>query len=165
MTENDITYDNSALSDIPEPVNMYEDEKFKLQREMLIDEHGLFLIERLRQMPKITPRARTKLLSVIETYYAKKNVVTNYNNDKEVAVAFANLEIALEELYLSLDAYDTATNDLVVLIELVRSGYYPTVLRSRGGFERRQQNTSYSEQRVGGFEKKPDKFKLNSRRR
>jgi len=161
--DNDITFDNEALGNMPTELNTFEDERYKLQRDMLIDEHGEFLIERLRQIPEITPRARTKLYSIITTYYSKKNIVSNYADKKEIFVAFANLEIALELFYLSLDAYDTATNDLVVLIELIRSGYYPTVFRSRGGFERTQQNTQHisSEQRVGRFEsRKPERFRV-----
>jgi len=161
--DNEITFDNDALGNMPAELNTFEDERYKLQRDMLIDEHGEFLIARLRQIPKITPRAQTKIYSIITTYYSKKNIVSNYADKKEIFIAFANLEIALELLYLTLDAYDTASNDFLVMVELIRSGYYPTVLRSRGGFERIQQNTHHisSEQRVGNFEsKKPERFKM-----
>ena len=135
-------YDDDALGNFLPSTNSYEDEKFKLQRDMLLDEHGTYLVERLQRIPNITPLARTKLYSIITTFYSMKNIVTNYKNRNETGVAFDNLEIAIEELFLSLDVYDTASNDFVVLIELVRAGYYPTVFRARNGFERIQQNTT-----------------------
>lgn len=152
-TYDKIDYDNDVLGNVMPPSNPFEDERFKLQREMLIDDTGAFLEERLRQLPNITPRARTKLYQIITTFFSQKNVVTNFPSQKEFDIANLNLEIAIELLWLGLDAWDLANNNIGLMVDLIRSSYFPTILRGRGGFERTHQNLSVIRSEVGGLDR------------
>lgn len=139
--DDSITFDNNALN---EPVGgigpVFEGEHYKLIASTLEDSTVGFLVARLNQLPNITPRARTKIYNIITTFYAQKVVVTNYTNQKEINVANLNLDIAIEELYLSLDAWDVASNDVMLIIDLIRAGYHPTVLRGKDGFAMKHVN-------------------------
>ena len=146
-----INYDNDILNSIIPPSNSFEDEHYRLQRDMLNDDIGTFLVQRLQQLPNITPRARTKLYQIITTFFSQKNAITNYTNQKEFDIASLNLEIAIEIFWLGLDAWDLANSNIVLMVDLIRSSFFPTILRGKNGFERTHQNLSVVRSEVGAI--------------
>lgn len=146
--DNEINFDNDAVGSMMPPTNTFEDEHYRLQRDMLMDDTGIFLIQRLQQLPKITPRARTKVFQIITTFFSQKNAITNYGTQKEFDVASLNLDVAIEIFWLGLNAWDLADSSIPLMIDLIRSSYFPTILRGKNGFERIQQNTNIMRSQV-----------------